>query len=562
MNLWSAKIQLFLLIQQYCEYFICTILSVTWGLFDKSRFMFRHRIFNHDNVYFAGLILLGICLPLSKFGMSVAIFILLGNWILEGDFKRKLKILQHRKSILIFIALILVHILWLMNTSDFQYAFKDIRIKSPLLALPLIMGTSRSLTSGQLKTIILFFVGGVTAGSLVSSYVLLGYSGQVIDDIRDISIFISHIRFSLLINIAIFSLGYLMYAFRDQNKKIETIAYSILLVWLVSFIFILQSLTGILIFLIVGFVLSLILTRRLSNFMLKYFLMIVLVTIPLIIAAYVSRGIVQFYRIDKPDPGNIARFTANSNPYEHNFENKQVENGHYIWMYVCEKELEKEWNARSRYEYTGLDDRSQHLKYTLIRYLTSRGFRKDSVGISHLTDEDVRYIEQGITNYRYWHGSGLEYMLYQLIWQIDVYRKGGNPSGHSVTQRIEYLRTAFQIIGDHFFFGVGTGDLQNAFDEKYNENDSLLSDRWRLRAHNQYVTFFITFGLIGFLICMVTIIAPVFYENKQNDYWFMMFFIIALLSMLNEDTVETHAGATFFAYFYSLFLFARDNKWF
>jgi hypothetical protein len=41
----------------------------------------------------------------------------------------------------------------------------------------------------------------------------------------------------------------------------------------------------------------------------------------------------------------------------------------------------------------------------------------------------------------------------------------------------------------------------------------------------------------------------------------MMFFFIAFLSMLNEDTLETHAGVTFFSYFYSLFLFARDNKW-
>ncbi len=524
--------------------------------------MFRHRIFNHDNIYFAGLILLGICLPLSKFGMSVAIFILLGNWILEGDFKRKQRMLQQRKSILIFIILILVHIIWLLNTSDFQYALKDIRIKSPLLALPLIMGTSRSVTTGQLKTIILFFVGGVTVGTLVSSFILLGYSGEVIDNIRDISVFISHIRFSLLINIAIFSLGYLLYNHSDRRKKIETIVCSTLLLWLVIFIFILQSLTGMVILLIVGSILSLIMIRRLTNFMLKYFLTIALVTIPLIIIACVSRAIIQFYRIDEPDRESIAEFTANGNPYEHNFQNRQVENGNYIWIYVCEKELEEEWNKRSRYEYTGMDDRIQNLKYTLIRYLTSKELRKDSVGISNLTDKDIQRIEQGTTNYRFWHGSGLEYQLYQLIWQIDVYRKGGNPNGHSVTQRIEYLRTASQIIGDHFFFGVGTGDLQNAFDEQYDENNSLLSNRWRLRAHNQYITFFITFGVVGFLICIVALIVPVFYENKQNDYWFMMFFFVALLSMLNEDTLETHAGATFFAYFYSLFLFARDNKWF
>jgi len=523
--------------------------------------MFRHRIFNHNTIYFTGLILLGVCLPLSKFGMSVSIFILLGNWILEGDFKRKLKIFRDRKSLLIFSAIILIHLIWLFNTSDFQYAFKDIRIKLPLLALPLIMGTSKSVTADQLKVIILAFIGGVTAASFVSTYILISYSGEVISDIRDISVFISHIRFSLLINIAIFSLGYLLYAQRNRNKRMESFVYSGILAWLVIFIFLLQSITGIVIFLVVGFLFSLFRISKLANFMLKYFLIIALVTLPLIILAYISRSTINFYRIEEPNPENIEKISANGNPYYHDFENRQVENGKYIWLYVCEEELEKEWNKRSQFDFAGLDDRKQYIKYTLIRYLTSKGFRKDSVGVSKLTPQDIKHVENGITNFKYWHGSGLEYQLYQIIWQIDVYRKGGIPSGHSITQRIEYLKTAFMIIDKHFWLGVGTGDIQNAFDIQYEKSNSLLSERWRLRAHNQYITFFISFGLFGFLYCMFAFIYPLIYENKHGDYWFMMFFLIAFLSMLNEDTLETHAGVTFFSYFYSLFLFARDNKW-
>ena len=523
--------------------------------------MLRHKILNHDNIYIFGLAFLGICLPLSKFGMSVAIFVLIGNWLLELEFKRKFRILWERKSLLIFISIILVHLIWLLNTDDFQYAFRDIRIKLPLLVLPLVMGTSKSISTTQLKVVILSFIGGVLAASIASMVVLLSYSGEVISDIRDISIFISHIRFSLLVNIAIFSLGYLIYKYQDWNNKLEPVIYSLLLCWLVLFIFILQSLTGMVILVVSGFLASFLWIRKVSNFMLKYFLIIALVTIPLIILAYVSRGVVNFYRISEPDQENIEASTLNGNPYFHDFENKQVENGQYIWLYVCEKELEKEWITRSQYDYSGLDDRKQYIKYTLIRYMTSRGFRKDSVGVSRLTSSDIKYIEQGITNFKYWHGSGLEYQLYQVIWQVDVYRKGGVASGHSVTQRLEFLKTSFQIISDNFWFGVGTGDIQKAFDIQYEENDSPLTARWRLRAHNQFVTFFISFGAFGFLYCMFAFLYPLFYENKLNDYWFMMFLVIAFLSMLNEDTIETHAGVTFFSYFYSLFLFARDNRW-
>ena len=130
--------------------------------------MFHHRIINHCNIYLFGLIFLGVCLPLSKFGMSVGILILAGNWILELDFKRKLAVLRERKSLIVFISLLLIHLIWLFNTSDFQYAFKDIRIKLPLLVLPLVIGTSKSVSDAQLKVIILSFIGGVFAGTVAS----------------------------------------------------------------------------------------------------------------------------------------------------------------------------------------------------------------------------------------------------------------------------------------------------------------------------------------------------------------------------------------------------------
>jgi len=119
--------------------------------------MLRHKILNHKNLYLAGLILLGICLPLSKFGMSVGILLLLGNWILEMEFRRKFTVLWSRKSLFLFISILLIHVIWLINTTDFQYALKDIRIKLPLVALPLVMGTTKPLTANQLKIIILSF---------------------------------------------------------------------------------------------------------------------------------------------------------------------------------------------------------------------------------------------------------------------------------------------------------------------------------------------------------------------------------------------------------------------
>jgi hypothetical protein len=38
-----------------------------------------------------------------------------------------------------------------------------------------------------------------------------------------------------------------------------------------------------------------------------------------------------------------------------------------------------------------------------------------------------------------------------------------------------------------------------------------------------------------------------------------VFFMLVVLSMLWEDTLETHTGVSFFAYFYSVFIFGTES---
>ena len=168
-------------------------------------------------------------------------------------------------------------------------------------------------------------------------------------------------------------------------------------------------------------------------------------------------------------------------------------------IYICEVELRNEWNKRSTYYYDGKDKKGQNISQTLIRYLTSKGLRKDSIGVSKLTKEDIGLIEDGYSNYIFKRKLGIYPRIYQILWEIDTYKKQGNPSGHSITQRLEFQKNAIQIIKKNFWLGVGTGDVQQAFNIQYNISNSPLAQRWRLKAHNQLITFFLTFGVFGFL---------------------------------------------------------------
>ncbi|MCX6257285.1 MAG: O-antigen ligase family protein [Bacteroidia bacterium] len=526
--------------------------------------MLNNRIFNHRNIYIFGLVMLASSLPVSLFMMSVSQFILVINWILEGNFKHKLQLLKERKSILLFVSIYFVHIIGLIYTSypegffgQSYNALKDLRIKLPLLLLPVVIGTSEGLSLKQLKILLQFFFASIIVSSLISTAILLGLTHHKVNDIRNISSFISHIRFALLIDIAIFSAGYILFSKKYFPTIAEKVLYPVIIIWLAFFLFLLQSMTGITILVIMVLVITGYWAFMLKNKLLRILLMAMAVTVILLISDYIRLSVVRYYTKDIIDLSKIEKNTRLGNPYVNDIMSGETENGHYLGLYQCEKELREEWNKISSRKYDSFDQKGQGLKYTLMRYLTSKGLRKDASGVAQLSKNDIELIEKGYANCIYTQRCSLYPRIYEIIWELDRYFNGGNPSGHSISQRIEYLKAGIQIIKDNIWFGIGTGDAQNAFNRQYNKMNSSLSKDSRLRAHNQFVTLLITFGITGFLWIMFAMFYPIFMEHKSKDYLFIIFFIIACISMLDEDTWETQAGITFFVYFYVLFLFGR-----
>jgi hypothetical protein len=126
----------------------------------------------HFYIFTFSLILLVIGLPLSKFLMSLSQIILISNWLLEGNLKNKLTSFFKNKAALAVTSLLLLHLIGLLYTSDYNYAFKDIRIKLPLLILPLVLSTSTHLTSRIKNLVLNFFILSVLTGTLISTFIL------------------------------------------------------------------------------------------------------------------------------------------------------------------------------------------------------------------------------------------------------------------------------------------------------------------------------------------------------------------------------------------------------
>jgi len=195
-----------------------------------------------------------------------------------------------------------------------------------------------------------------------------------------------------------------------------------------------------------------------------------------------------------------------------------------------------------------------------MRYLTSRGYRKDAESINKLSDDEIRLVEKGVASIIYHEHSNIYVRLYKMIWGFKQYQYTKDPSGMSALQRLEYWKASIWILKDHWLAGVGTGDLNLSFEKQYKEMNTPLPESFRWRSHNQFLAIFIGFGIFGLAWFIFSILYPPIKLKMFNDYFYLIFFLIITLSMLTEDTIETQTGVTIYSFFTSLLLFGRNWK--
>ena len=512
------------------------------------------------HIYFWLLVAVAVSLPLSPYTTSIFQILLGIYWIFGGHYPQKIKRLKQEKGMLWLSSIYILHLIALLWTSDFSLAQNDLRIKLPILLLPLIIGTLPALSKREIIILFSFQAAAILISFGVSLAFYAGVMYEQIDDARKLSRIISHIRLSLLIDVTIFAFVYFISGAYRAVRKIYKISAILLIFLLTSYLILLKSLTGIIVFGILSIVTFLFLVHRFRNKIFQKLSILFLIAAIGSVCGYLYYEYKQFYDIDNIQISELETHTKNGSTYIHDLTYPVVENGNYVNIYLSESELKQEWNKISKIHYDSLDNKKQEIKYTLIRYLTARGLRKDAEGIKYLTETDIKNIENGIANPIYVKAYSPHTIIYTLIWQIDVYLKTGNPSGHSVTQRFEYARNGIEIIKRNFWIGVGTGDLKAEYDNQYNISNSYLSKNHRLRTHNQILTFFIAFGFFGFLWSMSSLIMPIVLHKRRISFLFVIFAIAGFLSTLNEDTLETQAGVTFFIFYYCLLLFGFNEN--
>jgi hypothetical protein len=511
----------------------------------------------HRYIFLFGIIGLAAGMLFGTVPTSIPQIILIANWLLEKNFIWKWQQLKSNKFFWILSSFFLLHVFGMLYTENVQRGLDDLRNKIPLLLLPLVFFSTKPLYKNEFRLLFGFFFLSVFVSSLCCYIVYMGYTKKIIIDARQASVFMSHIRFSLFVAFAIIGLVYS--SIKEKNNFIKTTCV-IITVWLLFFMYKLEMATGFLCLLFAGGFLIFVLSFKWLPK--KIFLSLVLII--LMAGVYIGINVLKSLKMFDKEENNSANTlllkTKNGRNYIQDTVFGMAENGNLITINFNDQELEKEWNNKSALNYNGVDKKGNNLRFTILRYLASKGFTKDSVGVNSLTNEEINLIENGNTNFKYSINSGLFGKWRELVYEYYNYKIGENPSGHSVTMRFEFWKTATFIVYQNRVFGVGTGDIQDSFNTMYEKTKSKLDLVWRLRCHNQYLAITVAFGFFGLCIFLIYLFYPAIVLRKKLHYLYWPFFIIALLSFVTEDTLETQSGVTFFIFFHTLFLWLASLK--
>jgi O-antigen ligase len=120
---------------------------------------------------------------------------------------------------------------------------------------------------------------------------------------------------------------------------------------------------------------------------------------------------------------------------------------------------------------------------------------------------------------------------------------------NGLTVRLAIWRSAFDLVKQKPLLGVGTGAETQSLIAKYREKklEYLVSEK--LNSHNQYISFIVTFGIVGFFILSIAYVFQFYTCLKFSNEWFryyLIFVLLVFITMLTESILNRFHGITLF----------------
>lgn len=149
---------------------------------------------------------------------------------------------------------------------------------------------------------------------------------------------------------------------------------------------------------------------------------------------------------------------------------------------------------------------------------------------------------------------GFVFILYPYNkWRMEKASKMGEG-----VERIIMFESSINIIENNFFFGTGTKNVSSSLEQEY-KREGIKTPFFANNPHNQYLYIFIGFGLVGFLIFLISQFYIVKYCWEMEKKYFLYLYLFFTLISLTEVILIRQQGIILFIFTLSFLFDFKKN---
>jgi O-antigen ligase len=148
----------------------------------------------------------------------------------------------------------------------------------------------------------------------------------------------------------------------------------------------------------------------------------------------------------------------------------------------------------------------------------------------------------------------------ELVWDLTPNINTAYNGKYKADSRITRWEAVFSAIKERPIFGYGSAMEKKVLHESFQKNGLNFAATNNYDSHNQYLSIWIEFGLIGLCLFLFYLFSNVYFSFKNKDKVSFFFFASLVLVGLFENLFKNNAGIIFIAFFSNIFLFSNQKK--
>ncbi len=130
----------------------------------------------------------------------------------------------------------------------------------------------------------------------------------------------------------------------------------------------------------------------------------------------------------------------------------------------------------------------------------------------------------------------------------------------SLVTRLSIWKSAVALGNQKFLTGYGSSDAKTELIKYYGETNQHFLKKYGLITHNQFLNYYLKFGIIGFMGCLIYLCYPLYIYIQTKKSIVLFFFVNFFISNLTDDYLNKFDGIVYSAIWYSIFTYYLIQK--